>query len=125
MAEHNDLGKWGEDMAADYLEGRGYVLCERDWQLDNRDLDIVAYDPQRKMLVVVEVKTRTDDELQQPEEAVGRPKQRNLAIAANAYIKGNAIDDPVRFDIISVVGTMGHLEKLDHLVDAFNPMLIL
>ena len=125
MAEHNDLGKWGEDMAADYLENQGYVLCERDWQLDNRDLDIVAYDPQRKMLVVVEVKTRTDDELQQPEEAVGRTKQRNLAIAANAYIKGNTIDDPVRFDIISVVGTVGHLQKLDHLVDAFNPMLIL
>ena len=32
MAEHNDLGKWGEDLAADYLQRKGYMILERDWK---------------------------------------------------------------------------------------------
>ena len=30
MARHNDLGKWGEDIAERYLRQRGYILLERD-----------------------------------------------------------------------------------------------
>ena len=45
MAEHNDLGKWGEDEAALYLEDEGYTIIDRDWRLGRRDLDILAYTP--------------------------------------------------------------------------------
>lgn len=90
MAEHNDLGKWGEDEAALYLEDEGYTIIDRDWRLGRRDLDILAYTPDGNTLVVVEVKTRTGEEYQQPEEAVTPGKMRNLAIAANAYVKGTA-----------------------------------
>ena len=44
MAEHNDLGKWGEDLAVDYLQRKGYVILERDWRSGHRDLDIIALD---------------------------------------------------------------------------------
>lgn len=74
MAEHNDLGKWGEDEAALYLEDEGYTIIDRDWRLGRRDLDILAYTPDGNTLVVVEVKTRTGEEYQQPEEAV-TPRQ--------------------------------------------------
>ena len=33
MAEHNELGVWGEDEAALYLEGEGYVIIDRDWKI--------------------------------------------------------------------------------------------
>ena len=42
MAAHNELGKWGEDLAADYLQRKGYTIIERDWKSGRRDLDIVA-----------------------------------------------------------------------------------
>ena len=45
MAEHNDLGKWGEDEAALYLEDQGYVIIDRDWKIGRRDLDIIAASP--------------------------------------------------------------------------------
>ena len=44
MADHNELGKWGEDLAADYLQRKGYTIIERDWKSGRRDLDIIAFD---------------------------------------------------------------------------------
>ena len=125
MAEHNELGKWGEDEAALYLEDEGYVIIDRDWKIGKRDLDILALSPDGKTLVVVEVKTRSGDEYQQPEEAVDGRKMRNLAIAANAYVKEHQVDKELRFDIIAVVGVGHQVKCLEHLKDAFNPMLIL
>lgn len=125
MAEHNELGKWGEDEAALYLEDEGYVIIDRNWKIGKRDLDILALSPDGKTLAVVEVKTRSGDEYQQPEEAVDGRKMRNLAIAANAYVKEHQVDKELRFDIISVVGVGHQVEHLEHLKDAFNPMLIL
>ena len=125
MAEHNELRKWGEDEAALYLEDEGYVIIDRDWKIGKRDLDILALSPDGKTLAVVEVKTRSGDEYQQPEEAVDGRKMRNLAIAANAYVKEHQVDKELRFDIISVVGVGHQVEHLEHLKDAFNPMLIL
>ena len=125
MAEHNDLGKWGEDEAALYLEDEGYTIIDRDWRLGRRDLDILAYTPDGNTLVVVEVKTRTGEEYQQPEEAVTPGKMRNLARAANAYVKECQVDKELRFDVISIVGCAHQVKSLQHLKDAFNPMLIL
>ena len=56
MAEHNDLGKWGEQVAVDYLQRKGYEILERDWKSGHRDLDIIALDGDT--IVFVEVKTR-------------------------------------------------------------------
>ena len=52
MAEHNELGAWGEDEAALYLEGEGYVIIDRDWKIGKRDLDILALSPDGKTFSV-------------------------------------------------------------------------
>ena len=124
MAEHNELGKWGEDEATLYLENEGYVVIDRDWKAGKRDLDILAVSPDGKTLVVVEVKTRSGEEYQQPEEAVDVRKMRNLAIAANTYVKEHQVEKELRFDIVTVVGVGHQVKRIEHLVDAFNPLLI-
>ena len=55
MAQHNELGKWGEDIAQDFLRQNGYRILYRDWKYGHRDLDLVAID--NDVLVIVEVKT--------------------------------------------------------------------
>ncbi len=125
MAEHNDFGKWGEDMAAKYLEGRGYVVFDRDWRVGNRDLDIVARSGDSMWLVFVEVKTRRMDGISEPEDSVDIRKQRNLAVAANIYLKSHTAPPNVRFDIITVIGSPTGESRVEHIEDAFNPMLIL
>lgn len=125
MAEHNDLGKWGEDEAALYYEDRGYEILERDWKVGKRDIDLIALTEDKDTLVFVEVKTRQNNDLQEPEEAVDVKKMRNLAIAANAYVKSHGLDMDVRFDIISVIGKCSCVESIECFEDAFNPLLIL
>lgn len=125
MAEHNDLGKWGEDEAALYYEDRGYEILERDWKVGKRDIDLIALTEGKDTLVFVEVKTRQNNDLQEPEKAVDVKKMRNLAIAANAYVKLHGLDMDVRFDIISVIGKCSCVESIECFEDAFNPLLIL
>ena len=125
MAEHNDLGKWGEDEATLYYEDKGYEILERDWKVGKRDIDLIALTEDKDTLVFVEVKTRQNNDLQEPEEAVDVKKIRNLAIAANAYVKLHGLDMDVRFDIISVIGKCSCVESIECFEDAFNPLLIL
>lgn len=59
MAKHNQTGKTGEELAAEYLIARGYIIRDINWKNGKLELDIVAYNDQT--LIVVEVKTRSSD----------------------------------------------------------------
>lgn len=119
MAEHNELGKWGEDVAVAYLLRKGYTILERDWHSGHRDIDIIALNEERDMLVFVEVKTRRNRMFTDPIDAVNFQKIRNLRRAANHYIKYRCIDLEVRFDIISIVGQLNMEPEVEHIEDAF------
>lgn len=124
MASHNDLGKWGEEMAAQHLREQGYTILDRDWRLGHRDLDIVARTPDGTTVVFVEVKTRTSDVVSRPQDAVDARKVRSLGAAANAYAKEFQLWDELRFDLISIIGDRAETAVLEHVEDAFNPLLI-
>jgi putative endonuclease len=120
MAEHIELGKKGEDIAAAYLEKKGYRILEKNWRQWRNELDLVAVDG--KYLVIVEVKTRQSNVFGEPETAVTREKQKTLIRAANAYIRYKNMDMEVRFDIISVILAKDS-EQIHHMEDAFYPTL--
>ena len=115
MAAHNELGRWGEDLAAAILEEKGYAIIERDWKSGHHDLDIVAKDG--STLVIVEVKTRRNRLYGNPEEAIDYKKRRSLLSAINHYTKSHRIYSNVRFDIISIVGNIGEKSEIDHIID--------
>ena len=116
MAAHNDLGKWGEDCAADYLQRMGYTIVARDWKSGHRDIDIIAMVDET--VVFVEVKTRRNRAFIEPETAVDYHKLRNLQGAINHYVKYYRVNHDIRFDIITVVGMPGDAPpEVDHLKD--------
>ncbi len=121
MAYHNEMGKWGEDVAVSYLQQMGYTILHRDWDYLHRDLDIVAID--NGTLVIVEVKTRKNERFADADEAVTAQKIRSLSIAANAYVKRYAISLDIRFDIIIVVGEPTGVGEVRHVKDAFLPFV--
>ena len=123
MAKHNNTGKWGEDLAADYLREKGYEIIERDWRDGHRDIDIIARSPDLRTIVFVEVKTRRSDVLTSPADAIDARKVRNIGLAADNYVKMHGIDGPLRFDVITIVGTSPSTMRLEHIPDAFNPVL--
>ena len=116
MAAHNELGKWGEDLAVAYLQGKGYTIIERDWKSGHRDIDIIAED-ETGTIVFVEVKTRRNRMFGEPEEAIDYRKMQSLQLAVNHYIKFRRINSQVRFDIISIVGTIGSEPEINHIKD--------
>lgn len=118
MAEHNLLGRYGEDAATEFLAGQGYAILHRNWRSGRRELDIVAR--KGREVVIVEVKTRRNTEFALPEEAVSPLKIRRIVSAADAYLKKYRIDDPVRFDILTVVGEHAPF-RIEHIEGAFLP----
>ena len=118
MAEHNDFGKLGEELAVNYLIEKGYDILERNWRNIHKEIDIIARDG--KDLVVVEVKTRQSDENGEPDLAVTRQKQTRLISAANAYLFQNSLDINTRFDIISII-MKDNSPVINHIEDAFLP----
>ena len=116
MAQHNELGKWGETIAADYLAKKGYTIIDRDWHSGHKDIDIVAQKDD-ETIVFVEVKTRSNDVFTAPQDAVDYKKMQNLRKSINNYLQSKQIDCDVEFHIIAIVGTPETGYKLDHIAD--------
>ena len=98
MAESHNLGKKGEDIAADYLKKSGYKILFRNWKWGKNEIDIIA--EKDDIVAFVEVKTRTDEFLGGVSAAVSEEKQRSIIYAAEGYIKKFNVDKESRFDII-------------------------
>jgi putative endonuclease len=120
MSEANELGKQGEEIAATYLRKQGYLILETNWRAGRNEIDLIAKD--KDFLVVVEVKSRSNDKFTEPEEAVTKDKQMALIRAANAYIFRNNINLETRFDIISIIHNQNET-RINHIKDAFYPRL--
>ena len=117
MARHNQTGRWGEDIATEYLVSQGYAIAERNWRCGHYEIDIIAYKGSR--IVFVEVKTRSNDE-DDPLEAVDKNKTLRLIRAAVAYVNTYDIDHEIQFDLIAINGTPSDYH-IEHLEDAFDP----
>ena len=120
MAEHNELGKKGEEIARKYLIEKGYKLIETNWRFGSDEIDIIAYN--KNFCVIIEVKTRSNNAFGEPEESVSKQKQKFLIRAANVFVQQRKIENEVRFDIISVLFS-GNTQKINHIEDAFYPTL--
>ena len=120
MAEHNDLGKQGEEIAQKYLADKGYKILHCNWRFGSDEIDIIAL--KDNMLIIAEVKTRQTNFFGEPEEAVTKTKQKFLIRATEAYIQQKNIDLETRFDIVSVVIANGQV-MINHIEDAFYPTL--
>ncbi|MEA3505698.1 MAG: YraN family protein [Bacteroidota bacterium] len=116
MAEHNETGKKGEELAKKYLIKKGYKIIETNWHFKNDEIDIIAETDD--LLIIVEVKTRSSNYFGEPEVFVTRQKQKYLIRGANAYVNYNKIDKEVRFDIITIL-LYQDKHKINHIEDAF------
>ncbi|MFO7828653.1 MAG: YraN family protein [Bacteroidales bacterium] len=122
MADHNELGKKGEEIALGYLKSNHYKIKDVNWRFRKNEVDIIT--EKDNLLTVIEVKTRTSEYFEHPKEAVTKKKQKFIIQAADAYIQQNDIDLEVQFDIIAVTIINGKT-KIEHIKDAFQPSLLL
>ncbi|MFZ4726172.1 MAG: YraN family protein, partial [Paludibacter sp.] len=116
MAEHNELGNLGEERAQIFLKEKGYEILHTNWVVGKLELDIVA--KKDNWLIVVEVKTRSTETFEHPEEAITLKKIRNIINATHEYIFEFDWNGETRFDVISVI-PHGNEFLIDHIEDAF------
>ncbi|MDG2193637.1 MAG: YraN family protein [Polaribacter sp.] len=116
MAEHNELGKKGEDLAVAHLLKNGYVIVERNWRFQKAEIDIIAQ--KENTLAIVEVKTRSSDYFGNPQDFITPKKIKLLVTAVDAYIIQYDLNVEVRFDIIAIINKKNTF-NIEHLTDAF------
>lgn len=118
MAYNNDFGAQAESIAVDYLRAKGYVILDRNWRSGHKEIDIVAR--HNDTIVFVEVKARANAFYGNPEDAVTRRKMHLLVLAADAYLRCHTIDLDVRFDVVTITGTVQR-PYIKHYEQAFRP----
>ncbi|WP_102337422.1 YraN family protein [Collinsella provencensis] len=99
------LGALGEEVAAWYLEERGYVIVERNYRCPEGEADIVVLDEDNSEVVLVEVKTRRERsgiDMTYPEEAVTPHKRQRYRRIAHYYAAEHYPVPAIRFDVIAV-----------------------
>ena len=118
MARHLAFGLSGEECAADWLAKEGYVILERRFRCPMGEIDIIAR--QGRIIVFVEVKTRSSARYGTGSEAISRWKERHLISAATLYCKRFHLEEvPCRFDVISIFHA-GRAYRIEHVENAFG-----
>ncbi|WP_234736034.1 YraN family protein [Tellurirhabdus bombi] len=116
MAQHNEIGKQGEERAARYLEQKGYQILERNFRHQQSEIDLIAR--KDKTMLFVEVKTRSNLSFGNPEEFVSYTKVRLIKRAAEHYIYAKDWHHDIRFDIVAVTLANEQIQ-VKHIEDAF------
>jgi len=113
MQKTSQTGSSGEYLAQEYLKNKNYTILFINWRYKRSEIDIIAQDG--KVIVFVEVKTRTNLSFGRPESFVDANKIKKMQQAADAYIEQFDWYGELRFDIIAVEKN----NKITHFEDAF------
>jgi putative endonuclease len=112
------LGKEGERIAEQYLKKKGYRLIERNYRCAAGELDLIVLD--HRVVVFVEVKTRTGHGFGSPFEAVEFRKQRKMIQAAQYFLAEKKLQQrDARFDVVGI-SWAGRDPMVEHIENAFE-----
>ena len=105
MAKSNELGVWGEEKAARFLQEKGYRIIERNYHSRYGEIDLILEDD--RYLVFAEVKLRKNDRYGTPAAFVTPKKQEKLRLTALLFLQSHETDKQPRFDVIEIYAPRG------------------
>ena len=112
------LGKEGERIAEQYLKRKGYKVVERNYRCAAGEVDLIVLDS--RVIVFVEVKTRTGHGFGTPLEAVQPRKQRKMMQAAQFFLSQKKLHQrDARFDVVGI-SWPGREPVIEHVENAFE-----
>ena len=121
--ERIETGKKGEDLALEFLKGRGMRLVARNWRSGHKELDLIMDDG--VFLRVVEVRSLCFPCLQTPAESVDRQKREKVLSAARKFAAVNSVGQEIVLDIVSVVFNVDSegekRAEIEYIPNAFAP----
>jgi len=110
------LGRRGERAAAKFLKRRRCRVLVRNYRCPAGEIDLICSDADA--IVFVEVKTRTGDDAQDPQEAITPGQWRRIENAARYFILSRSVEHrPARFDVVTVLWPADGKPHIEHFVD--------
>jgi putative endonuclease len=98
-----EIGALGEQLAVEHLQSLGLRVLTRNWRCRYGELDVIAADDETRVVVFVEVKTRTTDQFGGIAQAVTPDKVRRLRRLAGLWLAAqNGSWSAVRIDVVGV-----------------------
>ncbi|WP_082057251.1 YraN family protein [Psychromicrobium lacuslunae] len=114
MGTKQQLGRVGEELAADFLARRGFEVVDLNWRCPQGEIDLVAFDGE--ILVVIEVKTRRSLSYGHPFEAISEAKLRRLRTLAVLWARHHGyLSCRIRLDAVAVLAPRGAEASIEHL----------
>jgi putative endonuclease len=112
------LGRWGEDLAANFLEAKGHQILARNWRSRRGEIDLITQTGET--IAFVEVKTRKGRDFGLPEEGLTAHKADRLQSLALQYLAENDLHDiDWRIDLVAVeLDPDGELLRCEHIPNA-------
>jgi putative endonuclease len=121
FGSRREKGDFYEVLVEKHLLKNGYLIRERNFNGKFGELDIIAEDKKKHIIVFVEVKARDKNLGVHPFEAVDERKQRKLVLTAKEYmVEKNITDYFIRFDVAGVILSGSEVEAIEVLEDAFG-----
>jgi putative endonuclease len=117
MKHNQRIGKWGEDIAAEYLAQLPAEIVARNARTPYGEIDIIAR--QGDIMLFVEVKTRTSDKMGMPEDSITARKRQHMLSAGEHYAMEHEIDH-WQIDVISIEGKPGMKPKITYFENAIS-----
>ena len=114
-------GGMGERLTAEFLRKNGFSIIKRNYHCRYGEIDIIAEN--KEYIIFTEVKTRREDSLVSPVEAVDFRKQRRIILTAEDFLTKYETALQPRFDVAEVTvykktdGTDGY--RLNYIKNAF------
>lgn len=104
MAEHNEIGKIGEDLARAFLMKQGFTILDTNYRILQGELDIVAKkDSKIHFVEVKSIKVRDFSNLNslavQPEDNLTYGKYSKLVITIDSYLKSRGVPHETRYQL--------------------------
>jgi putative endonuclease len=100
MPPHIDLGKKGEELAAEWLTGNGYTILVRNWRHGRYEVDIIA--SHDGILHIIEVKSRQSELYGRPEESISRKKFQNIMRGASGWLAQFPGHKRIQYDVLAI-----------------------
>jgi putative endonuclease len=95
------IGKFGQDLSAEFLQKRGYKIIGQNFFTRLGELDLIA--EKDKQIIFIEVKTRLGHNFGLPEEALNSDKAKKIREAALEYlVQKNINNENYRYDLVAV-----------------------
>lgn len=116
MSRKTNIGRMGENLAADFLQKKGFTVVARNYRFGKAEIDLIV--ERGDWLLFIEVKTRSSTDYGEPEEFVSSLQVNRIFDAAEEYIFKCDWQGNIRFDVVSI--KLGKETIIEHLEDAIN-----